>query len=271
MEYHHLLNFKDRDLRRFMVLRTAITALIIYSALAHAAIVTAQINVEQKAILYIETTCENPDTGAISTRQGTGFIVTADGYVVTASHVVSCASKPKNFRRVNVITKIGSPHEPIKNNLEVISFNRNIDLAILKIKGTSRTYSYLRMCALRKHQMGTRLAAVGFPEGEGYRVVDVTVGENTSGGRWGVTSGFSSGMSGGPVLEKGVVVGVIKGGRGSISALRVVTPLYFGRSLIEDITGIALQECSKHNVKIQSSDHGFERDETPEPVILKDR
>src|SRR5262245_31909374 len=41
----------------------------------------------QQSIVYISFDVTNPTTGAKSTLQGTGFIVSRSGYVLTASHL----------------------------------------------------------------------------------------------------------------------------------------------------------------------------------------
>ncbi len=134
---------------------------------------------------------------------GSGFIVSADGYIITNAHVVQ-----NSVAVVTVMMADGKTEMPA----DVVGFARNgLDLAILKInrKGKLPTLSLGHQKSV---QVGNNVYAIGTPLGE----------ENQSSFTAGIVSGLrgkgqtiqhsadiNSGNSGGPLLnDKGEVIGV---------------------------------------------------------------
>jgi S1-C subfamily serine protease len=135
---------------------------------------------------------------------GTGFIVSADGYLVTAAHVISKAKEAR------VELKNGEKHDAVS----VVDTDPRRDIAVLKIKGFK--LPTLTLADSDSVQIGTRLILVGNPVLGGIKL------------DWSVTDGLLSakrqldgytlfqtsvasapGASGGPVLnEDGKVVAV---------------------------------------------------------------
>ncbi|MDP3883100.1 MAG: trypsin-like peptidase domain-containing protein [Candidatus Staskawiczbacteria bacterium] len=85
---------------------------------------------------------------------GSGFIVSADGYVITSNHVVSDTTAD--------YTVILDPRH--KYPVKVLSRNPINDLAILKIGGTG--FPYLKMADSNKIELGEEVVAVGNALGE---------------------------------------------------------------------------------------------------------
>lgn len=133
---------------------------------------------------------------------GSGFIVSEDGLVFTAAHVV------KNGERFTAILNDGSELE-----LTLIRSDDDTDLAVLRLP--EGTYSALRL-ADRPPATGAVVRAMGYPlkgtniitEG----IVSAQSGEVSGKERMLVTCDIVNGMSGGPVMnESGRVVGVVSG------------------------------------------------------------
>ncbi len=135
---------------------------------------------------------------------GSGAIVTAQGHVLTAAHVVAGA------KRMTVTTGQGVKTATI---LRVDEAN---DLAVLKI--TEGKYAPLPIASSRKVQLGQSVATIGFPniEIQGFSP-KVTRGEISSFNgigddprAWQISCPVQPGNSGGPLLdESGNLVGVV--------------------------------------------------------------
>ena len=136
---------------------------------------------------------------------GSGSIVSPQGYVLTAAHVVADADS------INVVTSQGTVSATILNVDEAN------DLAVLKIAGGP--YVPLKIAASRTVRLGQAVATIGFPniEIQGFSP-KVTRGEISSlkgvsddPRSWQVSAPVQPGNSGGPLLdENGNLIGVVQ-------------------------------------------------------------
>ncbi len=134
---------------------------------------------------------------------GSGVIISADGLIISASHVTEGAS------RIEVILSNG-----VKMEAEVISYERKIDAVLLKILGSG--YQALPIAPYADLGLGDEVVTIGTPR-------EIKLGQSIAKG---IVSGrrevedlemiqldmaVSPGNSGGPLLnEKGEVVGIIQ-------------------------------------------------------------
>lgn len=133
---------------------------------------------------------------------GSGFIVSADGYVVTNNHVVEDATK------VTVVMEDGS-----EQVAEIVGTDERTDLAVLKIAGEDLPFVTFEEEASR---IGDWVVAVGNPFGLGGTVTVGVIsgsGRNIGGSNYGdflqIDAAVNTGNSGGPAFNtKGEVVGV---------------------------------------------------------------
>jgi len=135
---------------------------------------------------------------------GSGAIVSTEGHVLTAAHVVAGA------RSVKIFTSQGM------KTASVVRIDEANDLAVLKLAGG--TYSALPVASSRKIQLGQTVATIGFPnvEIQGFSP-KVTRGEISSLNGigddprfWQISVPVQPGNSGGPLLdENGNLVGVV--------------------------------------------------------------
>jgi Trypsin-like peptidase domain len=193
--------------------------------------------INQDAMVSLTVKCLDKNTGAIRDARGTGFIVSKEGYVLTAHHVLACTFKDgdtlKELSRTGIFGRIGSIHEPPERQLEPVRLDAQGDVAVLKIRGTSQ-YPSLALCIPNTPKVESTFSAAGFPEDSDYQPITGIVGNNNAlGGRWAAAAPFVAGMSGGPVVQNGHVVGLIKGGRENVEAIRTITPLFLAKSAIE--------------------------------------
>lgn len=137
------------------------------------------------------------------TGQGSGFFISADGYVVTNNHVVENASE------VDVITEDGKTY-----TAKVIGTDPRTDLALLKINGHDN-FSWVKLAA-KSPRVGDWVIAVGNPFGLGGTV---TAGIVSARGRdigaagpddyLQIDAAVNRGNSGGPSFNlAGEVIGV---------------------------------------------------------------
>jgi serine protease Do len=135
--------------------------------------------------------------------QGSGFVITADGYVVTNNHVIADATK------VQVIFD-----QDNKYDAEVVGADEKTDLALLKIKAEGKTFPYVSF-AKTTPRVGEWVVAVGNPFGLGGTVTAGIVsahGRDIGPGPYDfmqIDAAVNKGNSGGPSFNlQGEVVGV---------------------------------------------------------------
>jgi serine protease Do len=183
---------------------------------------------------------------------GSGFIISADGYVVTNNHVVEDATK------VTVVFEDGS-----EQVAEVVGTDERTDLAVLKIEGEDLPFVTFEEEASR---VGDWVVAVGNPFGLGGTVTVGVIsgaGRDIGGSNYGdflqIDAAVNTGNSGGPAFNtNGEVVGVNtaiyspNGGNVGIAfAIPARTVQQIVNQLIEDGTvtrgylGVSIQDVSR--------------------------
>ena len=133
---------------------------------------------------------------------GSGFVISADGYIVTNNHVVENATK------VTVVFDDGT-----EQVAEIVGTDERTDLAVVKIDGTDLPFVNFETEASR---VGDWVVAVGNPFGLGGTVTVGVIsgsGRNIGGNNYGdflqIDAAVNTGNSGGPAFNtKGEVVGV---------------------------------------------------------------
>ncbi len=134
---------------------------------------------------------------------GSGFIISADGYVVTNNHVVKNASE--------VVVKLANGDE---YQAKVVGKDPKTDLAVLKLK-SKKTFKFVKLAA-KDPRVGDWVVAVGNPFGLGGTVTTGIVsasGRNIGSGPYDnflqIDASINKGNSGGPAFNlNGEVIGV---------------------------------------------------------------
>tara|TARA_Y100000034_G_C6902645_1_gene417855 strand:+ start:2298 stop:3095 length:798 start_codon:yes stop_codon:yes gene_type:complete len=133
--------------------------------------------------------------------QGTGFIITDDGYLVTNYHVIEGA------RYAEAIT---SNQE--KKSLTLIGYSSNLDIALLEISGS---YDALEFDDSDNVDIGEKVIAIGNPLGLSFSVTEGIVSavhrtlKDSPGQYIQTDAALNSGNSGGPLINTdGEVIGI---------------------------------------------------------------
>jgi len=133
--------------------------------------------------------------------QGTGFLITDDGYIVTNAHVLV------GGRQINALT-----YEQGTMDAEFIGYDPNLDIALLKIKGD---HERLRLGDSEGVQVGEKVIAIGNPLGLQFSVSQGIVSAVHRAGPTGVEAyiqtdaALNPGNSGGPLINTdGRVIGI---------------------------------------------------------------
>ena len=149
----------------------------------------------------IDNSLESVVTIITDVGQGTGFIISNDGFIVTNAHVLSGA------RKVYILD-----YKQNKYSTELIGYNATFDIALLKISGN---YTSLELGNSKDVQIGEKVIAIGNPLGLQFSVSEGIVsavdraGENNINAYIQTDAALNPGNSGGPLINKeGEVIGI---------------------------------------------------------------
>ena len=145
------------------------------------------------------------DANSVEIRQGSGFIVSTDGKIITNYHVIKDA-------KTALVKLSNGAFFPMES---ILATDRARDLAIIKVAG--KNLPTLRLGDSGKAAVGERVVAIGSPLGLQNTVSDGIISalrdEKADVGWIQTTAPVSPGNSGGPlILMDGSVVGVITWG-----------------------------------------------------------
>ncbi len=171
----------------------------------------AAINVLRATVQVLIKDAQNNTLGI-----GSGVIVSSDGHILTAKHVLDEYFKSPETRRV--VVRLPNQHLMLQseNPVKVISRDPNVDMALLRLPTIDLPFLKFGNSSLL--EMHDRLMASGF--GAGSETVLSKFGHR-SGLAWEVDNPLSEGFSGGPVVKDGcdVLVGIVLGGLGNSSGI----------------------------------------------------
>ncbi len=151
--------------------------------------------------------------GAPTTREaqslGSGFLISADGYVVTNNHVITADGQGK-VEQITVSTSDGTEYPAT-----LVGSDQASDLAVLKIKG-SKPFPFVHFGDSRQTRVGDWVIAIGQPFGLNGTVtagIISAVLRNTGGGAYDryiqTDASINRGNSGGPLFDMdGDVIGI---------------------------------------------------------------
>ncbi|MBI3810317.1 MAG: trypsin-like peptidase domain-containing protein, partial [Nitrospirae bacterium] len=154
---------------------------------------------------------------------GTGSIIRKDGLVLTNAHVVIDEKTGKPYPRLSLYLKpdrvTGNPKTDLSRrvNASVTAFNRQLDLALLKMEAAPASLSVLDLSDPDRVKIGEHVVAIGHPEQGGLWTLTTGVVSaefedygNTKGKHvFQTETGLNRGNSGGPLLDtQGRIVGV---------------------------------------------------------------
>jgi len=159
--------------------------------------------------------------------QGSGFIITPDGYCITNYHVIARETRIK----VTVFSKTATGFEQKHyKKVKIIALNPFVDLALLKIDGEGDTFTYAYLGDMSKCKAGQQVFAIGNPLGL-TRTVSQGIISTTNrdfAGRLYIqtTTDINPGNSGGPLFNsRGEVIGVTSMGYMFLGGLNFAIPV----------------------------------------------
>jgi serine protease Do len=186
---------------------------------------------------------------------GSGFIVSADGYVVTNNHVIQPDGRAE-LKEVTVTMPDGTEY-----TAEVVGRDAASDLAVLKISG-DRPFPYVEFGDSRQARVGDWVVAIGNPFGLGGTVTSGIVSavhRATGAGAYDrfiqTDASINRGNSGGPLFDmQGNVIGINNaifspsGGSVGIgfaipaeTAAPIVQKLISGEEILRGYLGVRIQ------------------------------
>lgn len=149
----------------------------------------------------IESETKGVVTIKTDVSQGTGFLISGEGFVVTNAHVLSGASF------ANIHTYDNSVY-----SAKLVGYDSAIDIALLKIKGS---FSSLELGDSDDVKIGEKVIAIGNPLGLSFTVTEGIIsavhreGTNNLPYYFQTDASLNPGNSGGPLINtKGKVIGV---------------------------------------------------------------
>lgn len=181
------------------------------------------------AVGKIEVVCARA-SNRLEKTEGTFFLLSKDGYALTAAHLFGGES----CQNSRTLVKLGSSASPQSANL--VTLDREHDLALIKLPE-----GYYKPAKLSQEPIasGEPIAAFGFPTNQGFAATMGAVAPtNTQGGQVHLHYELSPGFSGGPVFDShGQVTGVAIANPLSSSS-PVFVPIELAKPLT---TGLGLQ------------------------------
>lgn len=149
----------------------------------------------------IDETIQGVVSIVTNSAKGSGFIISSDGYVITNYHVIAGA------KAISVV-----PYQDSAKIVELIGYNSNMDIALLKINGT---YSPLSFGNSDNAEIGEKVIAMGNPFGLSFSVTEGIISSLHRVGSNGLKVYIQTdvplnpGNSGGPLINKqGKVIGI---------------------------------------------------------------
>ena len=175
-------------------------------------------NLALKQVVGVSSTITGTNVWGMQVQgsvSGTGFVISEDGYILTNYHVVEEAYSTGSA--INVMFSSESGYDTTEYTAEVIGFDRNNDVAVIKIDATGLTAATLG--SSDDLRVGDTVYAVGNPLGElTYSMTPgivsatdrvITTDEGTA-NMFQISAAVNEGNSGGPVYNAyGQVVGIV--------------------------------------------------------------
>lgn len=177
----------------------------------------------RQSTVFIRVDKAHEVTGAVTSMQGTGFILNDKGFVLTAAHVVSGGPS----LQVNVRGATGSREGP-EEGMEVLYENSSFDVAVVRFKNTALARKPVKLGDPWLVTQDATIYALGYPGAEEWFHTEGKLSGIGPKGSWNTTITLNPGMSGGPIFNaSGEVVAMVWGGVNTpgVSGINRVLPI----------------------------------------------
>jgi S1-C subfamily serine protease len=189
------------------------------------------------ATAYIEYTFVGP-LAEHKTISGSGFVVSADGYLLTAAHVLRPEDPEQKVVQETVSVRLGSLSSPAYT-AKIVLRDREHDVALLKLAQLHNLWPVVPIGESLKLKAGDPLAGLGFPEADlsiiptGMITAKQTVFHGVTEEWWQTSLSLNPGDSGGPVFSRsGLVVGLSSAFKDGAYAISYVVPLTYAKAAL---------------------------------------
>jgi putative serine protease PepD len=175
----------------------------------------------RRRLVSIEITGESLGGDPLAS-EGTGTLVSSDGYILTSYHLFDSVASAKPESIVITIS-VGEKKELRDRRAFLVDAKPNVDVALLKTPTAQVDYPFAEIGTGRGIQIGDSLFVSGFPShsvgAPQFQSMALSSFDGPGGHTWLLSGQVDPGQSGGPVYgAAGVIVGVVKGVVGTQSA-----------------------------------------------------
>jgi hypothetical protein len=230
-------------------------------------------NNHAKSIAFIEYSYKD-DKGGHDTIKGSGFVISTDGHIVTASHVLRPSDQAKVTDESVAVHLESSTYPAI--SAQIVRRDNDLDVALLKIPThPGQPWSALPVGDSSAIHVGSPVTGLGYPSGSDLSIIPTslvtspnTIIDGVAKPWWQTGLSLNPGDSGGPIFGPlGTVIGVAVAGRVGASLITYVIPLQYAHSLLEDaaVKMAAAGPCADAPV-CRDVSHGLEKYAIDEPV-----
>lgn len=254
------------------VVALSLVMLILMTLTVAAQFDQAKIDAVRRSLVHIEVTGISAADSAPRRSDGTGFLVSADGFILTNYHLLD-AMNGADTDTIKFSVSFGENTANGRVKALPIDGNEIIDLLLLKVPERQGAFSPLVLGSAENLTVGTPLFTLGFPRADDpdfqpnavFRQGDLSSRDGPLGSLWMVSIPISSGQSGSPVFSAdGKVVGVAKATSSNDPNSRYMIPIHFADTLLAHLRLASLQTELERVLRILK---GLE----PEPLPLNER
>jgi hypothetical protein len=224
----------------------------------------------RQSTVFIVAAVTDPNTGAMTTANGSGVIVAKEGVVLTDAHVVSAGVAAE----VQISGRIGS-RESNSIHLRLLGTNPTNDIAVLQFADTSKDYLPVVIGNPWTVDIGQQLCSMGFPEDAEFVATQGILGGKGAGhGLWFTQTPSNPGESGAPVFRQDASLVALKlGEHDAAQNLNYLVPINLASSLLLDYAGVVVPSSrpaapsptvasvayTNQSISCSKSDHPFAR------------
>jgi hypothetical protein len=227
---------------------TVIVAVALLSTGAAAQMMSASLarflDAHRAAVVHMHSSKRFPN-GAIADYYGSGFVVSSDGLVLTAAHVLDgidrttrefAAKLPTRPQAVFRYEGALGATDASREELQLVTLDDQIDVALLRFK-VRRDFPYFQIASSDGLRASDQVLALGIPLGSSTivpavgRVTDISRPD----GRWLFDAPVNPGHSGGPVIGRdGRVVGMVQAGLQGVTLMNVMLPFRQAENILNE-------------------------------------
>jgi hypothetical protein len=166
----------------------------------------------RKSLVSISMTA--PDEDKKPTIEGSGFLITKDGYILTSYYLLSKLQSQMTKGKdgpIEIRASIGEKKSPPDRLAFIVDASSYLDVLLLKTPSADRDFPFLNLGTSEPLVVASdEVFAAGFALKSGYSVVKTTI-TGRDGLVWPLLNPVDEGLSGGPVHRaNGEVVGIIR-------------------------------------------------------------